>query len=214
MVPESVDIASSPGPAAAAVSTATEAPAPCATSNGVDAVLGDTATFIGRVVSGLRAEHGLDVSMFQLDHVCFRCVDNREYLQIRDRLREHGNVVIESMIGGRPISVFELTSPIVGHGFSVQCVELACPKPGRSHAAGLEHAEFVVGVHPKAFAEQHPSIRWNWKAAEKMVNPDVCVDVGGTLSAKFHQDSLFNVGSFEASSGATEPVPPDYFAPA
>lgn len=180
-------------------------------SNPVDQVVGNTAAFISRVVDGLQEEHRLNVRQYELDHVCFRCVDTAEYLRVRKALQMYGKIIIESMIGGRPISVIDLDAPIRAVGFTVRCVELACPKPGRSHTRGLEHAEFVVGVHPEAFAQSHPSVGWDRKAVNKEENPDVCVTVAGNLSAKFHEDSLYNVAKREVSTNKSVPVPADYF---
>jgi hypothetical protein len=101
--------------------------------------------------------------------------------------------------------------PIQCHGFTVRCVELASPKPGRVHSAGLEHAELVVGCHPSEFAAQHPHIDWDTKAVDKPVNADVSVSVAGGYSVKFHERPLYEVARSEVERGDVVPVPKDYF---
>ena len=46
----------------------------------------------------------------------------------------------------RPIATVRLHTPIEHKGYTVACIEVPCPKPGRPYAAGLEHAELVVGT--------------------------------------------------------------------
>ena len=48
----------------------------------IDAILGDTAVFISTLVRGLRDEHGIDGGSFEMDHVCFRCSSNAEYVVV------------------------------------------------------------------------------------------------------------------------------------
>jgi predicted metalloenzyme YecM len=84
---------------------------------------------------------GIDLEM---DHVCFRCSTRDEYLDVKRRLAPFGTPLEEGMIGGRPILIFLLEEPIVFRGWRISCLEIPCPKPGRSHSHGLEHVEFVI----------------------------------------------------------------------
>lgn len=52
----------------------------------VDAILGDTAVFVGTVARGLHDEHGIDGGSYELDHVCFRCSTNAEYVVLGQRV--------------------------------------------------------------------------------------------------------------------------------
>jgi len=60
-------------------------------------------------------------------------------------LSEHGELLIESMIGGRPIATYRLTEPLTFRDFKIRCVEVPCPKPGRPYQSGWEHVEFAIG---------------------------------------------------------------------
>ncbi|CAE7823154.1 unnamed protein product, partial [Symbiodinium microadriaticum] len=117
------------------------------------------------------------------------------------------------MIGGRPISTYELNDPIQHQEWSVRCIEVASPKPGRgsSHGHGLEHAEVVVGadidspLHSQAllqaFMAAYPEIHFDTRALDKELNADVSIillpapssppdgntgDMTGPMSVKFH----------------------------
>ncbi len=40
---------------------------------------------------------------------------------------------------------------------------------------------------------------------------DVSLDLGDSISVKFHAQSLYNVCVYEANHGLSDPVPADYF---
>eukprot|EP00041_Stephanoeca_diplocostata_P009555 m.148016 g.148016 ORF g.148016 m.148016 type:complete len:201 (+) comp17787_c0_seq1:284-886(+) len=180
-------------------------------------VIGDVVGFVSHLVVGLQQRYGISVSGMELDHVCFRCDSTQEYLEKRSALAPFGEKIIESMIGGRPISTFLLHTPIIVGDFQISCIELPHPKPGKSHSHGLEHAEFVLGVtegRPKQsildFIDKHQLVQFDTRALKKELNPDVSVSVG-TSSAKFHERPLYKVVELEVSTGAVEYVPADYF---
>ncbi|CAD7963162.1 unnamed protein product [Amoebophrya sp. A25] len=110
-------------------------------------------------------------SMFEMDHVCWRCADIEEYLRIRQQLLvdslngdgDGADMLLESMIGGRPIATFQLKEPLVfrrtrdrvlssgdsrtTNNMVMKCsvIELPSPKRGSPYPSGWEHAEFAVG---------------------------------------------------------------------
>ena len=55
-----------------------------------------------------------------------------------------GQLLIESMIGGRPIATFLLTKPMLFRNLTIRCIEVPCPKPGRPYKSGWEHVEFAL----------------------------------------------------------------------
>ncbi len=109
-------------------------------------LIGDYEEFVTQVVTKT-SEIGIDLTGREIDHICFRCSSKKEYIDMKTSLLELGlSLLEESMIGGRPISILEFSPPICVKSWSIRCLELACPKPGKSHAHGLEHAEVVVGT--------------------------------------------------------------------
>lgn len=159
----------------------------------------------------------------EIDHICFRCRSNDEYLQIRMQLTSNdiGSLLVEGMIGGRPISTILLSKPYAFEDWRIPCIEVACPKPDKSHAAGLEHLEVTIGGVDDGFynskeklmrfASMYPLIEFDLKAVEKVINADISMSLGNHGHIKFHVRSLQDVCNYELSSGAVEKVPPDYF---
>eukprot|EP00613_Pedinella_sp_CCMP2098_P052839 CAMPEP_0171900522 /NCGR_PEP_ID=MMETSP0992-20121227/49821_1 /TAXON_ID=483369 /ORGANISM="non described non described, Strain CCMP2098" /LENGTH=119 /DNA_ID=CAMNT_0012528937 /DNA_START=123 /DNA_END=482 /DNA_ORIENTATION=+ len=97
--------------------------------------------------------------------------------------------------------------PLRHMGWSVSCLEVPSPKPGRLYASGLEHAEL-------AFDE---------RAVGKASNPDVSVSLlpmptqntggsggggegkcGGAVSVKFHERPIYEVVADELREAAAE----------
>merc|ERR1712150_290819 len=95
-------------------------------------ILGDYHRFISGITSKL-LDAGLDVLSqgYEMDHICYRCETTEEYKQVCQKLTARfGKLLIESIIGGRPISVIQLHKPIRHCGFSVSCIEVPSPKTG------------------------------------------------------------------------------------
>jgi uncharacterized protein len=160
----------------------------------------------------------------EIDHICYRCATRKEYLDIKSRLASGGvgNLIVEGMIAGRPISTVELLEPIDYEGWKIPCIEITCPKPGKSHKVGLEHIEIVVGSSSSSFLDskyvlldfvsQHPTAQFDMKAIDKDINADVSVDLGDDIgSVKFHVRPLLEVCRYEKANGLVQPVPDNYF---
>lgn len=141
-----------------------------------------------------------------------------------------GKTAIEGMIGGRPILTVELHEPLVHPlGYTIAALELPAPKPGRAYAAGLEHAELVVGGADDSCAGNAAvqgfvaeceaaglELDFSTRALHKDVNADVSLavvlDGGAAASVKFHARPLLEVVEFERAHGSCLPVPERYWA--
>lgn len=204
----------------------------------MESIIGDWREFLHQVVTKCEANQ-LSLIGKEIDHICYRCENKEEYVSVRDRLILNGSyLILESMVGGRPISVFELSPPLEYEGWQVRCLELACPKPGRSHSHGLEHAEVVIGKGISAafnsrellenFVKSRNNsaastssnsdddstlkpIQFDFKAIDKPFNADVCVDLGDGINVKFHAAPLYDVCAHEVEGGMYDPVPANYF---
>jgi uncharacterized protein len=162
----------------------------------------------------------------EIDHFCFRCKSNDEYIDVRSRLTSNqiGSLLVEDMIGGRPISTILLSKPYVYETWEIPCIEVTCPKPGIVHKAGLEHIEVTIGGEEDGFLQskekllqfvaQHPSIDFDLKAIDKTINADVSVSLGICGSIKFHVRSLKDVCTYETAGVFGSKLPPDYFTTA
>jgi predicted metalloenzyme YecM len=195
----------------------------------MQALIGDYDAFLRSVVAGiegagipLQAPHAAGPHM-EIDHICYRCASLAEYVDLKARLAEEAgcSLLIESMIGNRPISILEFPDPIQHAKWSVRCLELASPKPGRQHRRGLEHAEVVIGSEPahmlsskallESFMAAHDQVQFDTGGIEKAINADVSVSVPGGLTVKFHACPIYEVVEYEKKNGLVEAVPPEYF---
>jgi hypothetical protein len=159
----------------------------------------------------------------EIDHICYRCQSNEEYIDVRTRLTANdvGSLLVEGMIGGRPISTFHLKEPYQYENWSIPCIEVASPKPNRIHQAGLEHLEVVIGNTNDGFGcsknklldftSLYPAVEFNLKAIDKDINADVSLELESAGSIKFHLRSLFDVCNHELIQGSNEEIPSDYF---
>lgn len=183
----------------------------------LDEKLGPMAPFVIGLLRELDAL-GIDLLHPEIDHLCYRAASLDEYLILRDRLADAGDLLVEGMIGGRPIATYRLHQPLKIQMLSkdgraldirVPCIELAAPKPGRNHQAGLEHIELVV-ASLAALIAAYPQLAFKTGNMGDSRNPDV----GLMLSSgqvKFHLRSLEAVIAEEIGTAAVVPVPGDYF---
>ena len=195
-------------------------------------ILGDVFTFIDACHAELML-HGFNAAArgCEMDHVCFRTATTQEYEDVLAALvPAYGEVLVEGMIGGRPIATVMLHQPIEHAGYSISCIEVPCPKDGSPYKSGLEHAEIVVGdladgvegnARLLAFMEecvQDGTITltdWKLRALNKEVNADIShafkLQGGRKGTIKFHARPLYEVVAWEKEHNAVVAVPPGYF---
>lgn len=188
----------------------------------VNSIIGEYEEFMSAVTGKIEAL-GIDISAFEIDHICFRCGTLPDYIRVRDLLNALDSVdlLVESMIGGRPIATFSFQNGLTFGNRVVRCLELTSPKAGVVHRTGLEHMEVVIGSCESEmlnsrpmledFVRSHPTISFDFKAIDKEINADVSLELGDGTAVKFHARPLYEVIAYEISHGAVEPVPATYF---
>jgi predicted metalloenzyme YecM len=131
-----------------------------------------------------------------MDHICYRTSSLEEYRQVIEECKTFSTLLIESTVGGRLISTFELDIPLRlvlrdGHQISLSVLEVPSPKSSSNYQSGLEHVEFVVSDPLEEFMLKYP-MKWDLSALHKEVNADIRLTLEG-CSVKFHNTSLKNV---------------------
>ncbi|MGY3868919.1 VOC family protein [Aeromonas crassostreae] len=179
----------------------------------LDDTLGPMAPFAIGLLDELAAL-GIPLARPEIDHLCYRAASQEEYLALRGILAEAGSLLVEGMIGGRPIATYRFAQPLCfawrGEPLTVPCIELAAPKPGRSHKAGLEHIELVV-ADLAALVAAHPALPFKTGNMASLRNPDVALMLASG-QVKFHLLPLSAVIEEELATDAVVPVPADYFS--
>lgn len=166
------------------------------------------APFVSRLLAEL-ADCGPVIRDLQVDHLCYRAASLPEYRTLSALLAEAGTLLVEGMIGGRPIATYQLHQPVQAEQVRVPCIELAAPKPGRVHQAGLEHIELVVSSLEE-LVTGYPALPFKTGNMLASRNPDIGLMLpSGQI--KFHLRPLAEVIAEELASGAVVAVPDDYF---
>jgi predicted metalloenzyme YecM len=158
--------------------------------------------FVDKLLAEIK-KCNIDISNYEMDHVCYRVETAAEYRTHFEHLSALGELLVESPIGGRPIATFKLHKGIAlpKYNRTVFLIELPMPKPSTFYKSGWEHAEFVVPEDLNDFANRYPAIQWNRGGMKKEFNRDICIDldksVDNRLTVKFHNLSLETVIEIE-----------------
>lgn len=161
----------------------------------VNYFLGDIDGFLKKVLTALEND-GIDVSKYELDHICYRVETQGTYNQLKTELSKVGELLSETMISGRPISTYKLNTPIIFRTREISCIELPTPKQCSLYPEGLEHAEFVIDESFDDFMNKYPAVKFDTASINKPINPDLRVEYSG-LSVKFHHKPLEEVIRYE-----------------
>ncbi len=166
------------------------------------------APFVSQLLAELAAS-GVTIPQPMVDHLCYRAATLQEYRALCAVLTEAGSLLVEGMIGSRPIATYQLHQPLLAGEVLVPCIELAAPKPGRDHQAGLEHIELVV-ASLQALVAHYPELPFKTGNMLDTRNPDIGLMLpSGQI--KFHLRPLAEVIAEEVATGAVVAVPADYF---
>ena len=180
------------------------------------------------VIDSVEQIYGISLTEKFIDHICYRCCNVEEYIGICSEMKKYGNLVVEGMISGRPISTFHLHQPIyfqeklgLMRAWTIPCIEIPSPKPGRYYASGLEHIEIVIGDEASSpidcklyltnFMTNYPEVQFDVNAIDKHINADISIKLQNNISVKFHMCPLLEVCEYEKRNGLVENVPEDYY---
>jgi predicted metalloenzyme YecM len=132
-------------------------------------------------------EDGVDVSNFELDHVCYRVKTVEDYEKIKKQLNQEGNLLLENNIGGRLIAKYKLYKPIIFENRKIYIIELPQPKGGEKE--GWEHVEFVINTSFEYLMNKYPQLNFKIDGITKKINSDIVLEYNDCV-VKFHQQSL------------------------
>lgn len=158
-------------------------------------VITDPLFFLEDLFSKLE-DIGLTVDSYELDHICYRVNSVDEYKLKKNELQDFGELLVESMVGGRLISTFKLHEPIVFRNRKIFLIELPSPKAQHSYKSGLEHVEFVTKLPLHKLIERYPQYSFEIFGIHKKINADVTLKLGD-YCIRFHNQSLEEVINLE-----------------
>ncbi|MBX2872739.1 MAG: VOC family protein [Saprospiraceae bacterium] len=154
----------------------------------LEQILGPITPFLDQIFQHL-TEDNILVNNYELDHICYRVANEERYLELKHQLADHGELLTESIIGGRLISTFKLHQPYRYQNREIQCLELPAPKEGSPYPEGFEHAEFVIQESFEVFMSKYSHLTFKTKGIQKPVNPEISLKYTD-LSVKFHHHPI------------------------
>ncbi|MDV7103125.1 VOC family protein [Vibrio sp. TH_r3] len=178
-------------------------------------MLAEVAPFVDKI-HVLAGEIGLDLVDLQADHIALRINQHSLAEQAHQAWLDYGEVISSAQINGRPIIVYQLTSPIVIGCWQIECLELPYPAAGKVYPQqGWEHIEFVIPSNAttaedflQELMNKFPLMNKRWHAleqqgvktklsspkgeGERLANPTVAFKKSG-VCIKLHPHSLKNV---------------------
>ena len=130
------------------------------------------APFVSQLLDELAAS-GVTIPQPTVDHLCYRAATLQEYRKLCAVLAEAGTLLVEGMIGGRPIVTYQLHQPVQAGEVQVPCIE----RNGLGAIKAVSAASLALrgdGVH--------------------LVSLDVCVETmrqtGRDMHEKYKETSL------------------------
>ena len=147
---------------------------------------------------------GLKLDALKADHIAVRCHQVTTAERWKKGFLQHGVLFSEKEIHGRPIALFELTTPLKVGPWEISVVELPWPGEKIYRHEGWEHVEIVLSGDPQTlsaralalFADEglsKPGLSIKNSApkgeGERLPNPTLAVS-NGTVTIKFHPWSL------------------------
>ncbi len=152
-------------------------------------LLGDYEKKVTEIDTTLR-EAGIDISeLSAMDHLCYRVETLEEYEEMLEKLSLVATLVGTSEVAGREIAVFELDEYLKAGEWIIPYIELPAPKASSPYPRGLEHAEIIVQGSLERFRKRHPQLKFETKALDKPINPELALKIGA-VSVKFHEQSI------------------------
>ena len=151
-------------------------------------ILGSPISFLDQIFQNLE-NAGVDVSNYQLDHICYRVETEADYQEKKAILSGLGQILTETEINGRPIATIKLDNPIIYKNRKIYLIELPSPKSGNIYPEGFEHVEFVVDKPLEEFKKQYSHLDFDTNGFSKLVNRDLRLGFQG-MSVKFHEHDL------------------------
>ncbi len=151
-------------------------------------ILGDLTAFLDAIFTDL-AKQGVDVSCYELDHLCYRVATPALYEAKKREIEVQAHLLSEAQINGRPIATYELHQPVIYKGRRIAIVEIPYPKPGKTIETGLEHVEFVIHEPFESFLKLYPHLPFGLEGMKKAHNPEIELNLT-VGNVKFHHTSL------------------------
>ena len=156
-------------------------------------IIGDYRAFFSLQRGRLNDVH-IDISECEMSHLAYRTQTYEEYLTTRDKIEQHCSSNIENVWNGRPMSIMQLTEPLVlSAGFDVRVIELIPPVHRRVYKMGMEHFGVVIGDSVDEFSRKHRSALTGQQFQSEECEPYYVTFFDDFTMVKFYRSSLLKI---------------------
>ncbi|MFH1457496.1 MAG: VOC family protein [Patescibacteria group bacterium] len=147
-------------------------------------IIGDYKKFLNKIFDYIK-KLKIDVSNYELDHMCFRVENKKQYDSIKKEMQNFGQLISEKNIRNRTIVVFKLNKALVYKHFNISYIEIPAPSEHKNYKRGLQHIEFVINTSKKIFIKKHPQLNFEQEKLSGRKEPELKLKFG-ELAVKFH----------------------------
>lgn len=154
--------------------------------------LGDVEGFLSKAFAHLH-ESGIDVSHYEMTHLCYRVATKEEFVAKKEALSRIGTLISEVLAEGRPYLVFKLYRPITYQNHQVSLIALPFPKPNNTYATALQHVAFLTKEDLGTLPAQYPHLTFDILELNRASHPELKLRFDD-LVVKFHNVSLEDLG--------------------
>lgn len=151
-------------------------------------ILGDVNGFLEKAFSHLNAS-GIDVSKYEMTHLCYRTATAEEFLTKKDELSHVGSLISNVLAEGRPYLVYKLNDPIIYREHKVSLIALPYPKPNNTYPTALQHVAFLMREDISTLLDKYPEIEFDTLELNRKSHPEIKIRFHDSV-VKFHNLSL------------------------
>jgi predicted metalloenzyme YecM len=155
-----------------------------------------SAHFLNKMNTYLQASNMRLANYWTADHICWRTSSTENYHASCSAILNYAHKITEADVNGRPISVFELFTPLIWGERLIHLVEIPAPKANKKIKDGFEHIEIVCDETFKHLEKMFSQCQWNKKGLEKNINPEIEIEFEDA-AIKFHHHSLKSIIELE-----------------
>ena len=133
---------------------------------------------------------GVNCDGFEIDHVAYQASSSEDYESLKPRFEEVGEMVSESVVGGRRVGIYKLNRVLVYMNYSIPAVELIESKDGQECDSEWQHVEFVIDESLREFADRYANVSMDLSAIDRDEFPKVQTKLENGFGVKFHVKSV------------------------
>ncbi len=151
-------------------------------------ILGNVNEFLDKAFAHLNRQ-GVDVSDYEMTHLCYRVATDEEFLTKMEELSRIGTLISSVLAEGRPYLVYKLDNPIIYQEYSVSLIALPYPKSNNTYPTALQHVAFLMNEDISTLLNKYPEIEFDILELNRVSHPEIKLRFDD-LVVKFHNVSL------------------------